>query len=64
VSDATKVMIESTVTATLTIRFENSTSGWKDKTGVTLAVEHVGQSRHPRPEPVRRTAPPVTTSSA
>jgi len=45
----------------VTIRLENSISGCNWRAGVRWPVEQLGQSEHPSPEPVRRTAPPVST---
>ncbi len=41
----------------------NSTSGWYDAGATSEVSVHRGQVSHPRPEPVRRTAAPVTTIS-
>ena len=61
---ARKTAIETTETATVTRRLANSTSGWNECCGGEPVLVARGQSGQPRPEPVRRTAPPVTTSSA
>ena len=49
---------------TVTRRLPNSTRLWNCTGGVRWPTEQSGQSLQPRPDPVRRTAPPVTTMSA
>ncbi len=45
-------------------RLANSIAGWSESGATTCPVEHVvGHWGQPRPEPVRRTAAPVTTST-
>ena len=51
----------STDTTPVTSRFTNSTIGWNCRGATRRSFSQVGQSLQPRPEPVRRTAPPVTT---
>ncbi len=46
------------------MRFPNSTSEWNWSGGVRWPWVQSGQSAQPRPEPVSRTAAPVTTMSA
>ena len=48
----------------MTRRLPNSTRPWNWRAGVRCPAEHEGQSLQPSPDPVRRTAPPVTTMSA
>ena len=48
----------------MTMRFPNSTRPWNWRAGVRWPTEHSGQSAQPRPEPVRRTAAPVSTMRA
>ena len=48
----------------MTRRLPNSTSPWNCSAEVRWPAEHSGQLLQPRPEPVRRTAPPVRTISA
>jgi hypothetical protein len=48
----------------VTIRFPNSISEWNWSGGVRWVFVHVGQSEHPSPEPVTRTAAPVSTIAA
>ena len=50
-----------TTRATVTIRLVYSIRGWMLMDPVTLPLKHVGQSGQPSPEPVRRTAAPVST---
>ena len=48
----------------VSVRLPNSMIGWIDiaewNSGVKLPGSHRGQVEQPSPEPVRRTAPPVT----
>jgi hypothetical protein len=37
-----------------------SIAAWRVETSMNFALLHAGQSAHPRPDPVRRTAAPVT----
>ena len=61
---ATATSTMATVMTTLTRRFPNSTQAWY-WSGATMLVEvHAGQSLQPSPEPVKRTAPPLTTPMA
>ena len=53
-----------TVMATLTRRLPNSTQAWNWSGATTLVEVHAGQSLQPRPEPVSRTAPPLTMATA
>src|SRR5580698_7535625 len=53
-----------TVSTTVTRRFPNSARPWNCNAGVRCPTEHSGQSAQPRPEPVRRTAAPVSTIRA
>src|ERR1700729_4008445 len=62
--DPKKAAITPTVKTTVTRRFPNSTSPWNWSAGVRWPTEHSGQSAQPRPEPVRRTAAPVSTMRA
>ena len=45
-------------------RFTNSTRAWYSRSATKRSSEQVGQSSQPRPDPVRRTATPVTTIAA
>ena len=42
------------------VRLVNSTRAWYSSGATSRSCSHVGQSEQPRPEPVNRTAPPVT----
>ena len=53
-----------TETSPVTVRFTNSTMAWYSHGATTRSSAQVGQSGQPRPDPVRRTAPPVTTMNA
>ena len=44
-------------------RLENSISAWAESWGTSAFAEHVGQCGQPRPDAVRRTRPPVVTTS-
>src|SRR5690625_3429735 len=48
----------------VSVRLPNSMIGWKDispwNSGVKDPGSHIGHCEQPRPEPVSRTAPPVT----
>ena len=57
---ATTTSTMATVMATLTRRLPNSTQAWNWSGATTLVDVQAGQSLQPRPEPVRRTAPPLT----
>jgi hypothetical protein len=48
----------------VTVRFTNSTMAWYSQGATSRSSEQVGQSGHPRPDPVIRTAPPVTMMKA
>src|SRR5271166_3846260 len=58
---ARKVTPTTTVMTTVTSRLPNSTRAWKCSGGVRCPVEQLGQSAQPSPDPVRRTAAPLTT---
>ncbi len=47
-------------TAPVTTRFPNSMTAWYCQGATTWLRAQVGQSGQPSPEPVRRTAAPVT----
>ena len=49
---------------TFTRRFPNSTQAWYCSGATMLVAVQLGQSLQPRPEPVRRTAPPLTIPTA
>src|SRR5271168_132724 len=59
-----KAAATATVSTTVTRRFPNSTRPWNCRAGVRCPTEHSGQSAQPSPEPVRRTAAPVSTMRA
>ncbi len=60
-SDPRTASITATESRPVNVRFTNSTMAWYS-TGATIRLfSQVGQSVQPRPDPVRRTAPPVTT---
>ena len=46
------------------MRFTNSTMAWYSSGATIRFSAHVGQSGQPSPEPVRRTAAPVTMMKA
>ena len=46
------------------VRFTNSTMAWYSSGATSWFSSQVGQSEHPRPDPVRRTAAPVTMMNA
>jgi hypothetical protein len=48
----------------VTMRLLNSMREWYCSGGVRRPFEHVGQSEHPSPEPVRRTAAPDSRIAA
>src|SRR4051812_330981 len=67
---AAGVRYASTAVTTLAItpkpemmRFEYSITAWAEPAGIRLPGSQFGQSVHPRPDAVRRTRPPVTTTS-
>ena len=68
-STATKTAIDAKTNTNVSKRFPNSIhacscpSAWWG-TGVYEPGVHSGQVGHPNPEPVKRTAPPVTTKAA
>ena len=45
-------------------RFTNSTMGWNSNSATNWSCSQVGQSEQPRPDPVSRTAAPLTTMVA
>src|SRR5699024_4748037 len=53
-----------TLSTPVRVRLPNSMSGWNVisawNCGVNCPGSHIGHSEQPSPEPVRRTAPPVT----
>ena len=55
-----------TATATTPVksRFTNSTRAWYSRSGTNRSSVQAGQSEQPSPDPVRRTAVPVTTMAA
>src|ERR1700727_1677693 len=63
-TEPTKAAATPTVRTMVTRRFPNSTRPWNWSAGVRCPTEHSGQSAQPRPEPVRRTAAPVSTMRA
>ncbi len=50
-----------TDTAPVTVRFTNSMRAWVSSGATIRPSAQVGQSGQPSPDPVTRTAPPVTT---
>ncbi len=50
-----------TDTSPVTVRFTNSTRAWYSSGATIRPSAQVGQSGQPSPDPVTRTAPPVTT---
>src|SRR5487761_2240060 len=58
---ATKVTIVTRTRVTVAMRFAYSMKGWICQEPLIRWRKQVGQSGHPRPEPVRRTAAPVRT---
>ena len=61
---STATTVATATSRPLTVRLPNSMKGWIDvaswNRGVNSPGSHSGQVEHPRPEPVSRTAPPVT----
>ena len=60
-SEPSAASATATDTTPVIVRFTDSTSALYWSGGTTLPRAQVGQSGQPRPDPVRRTAPPVTT---
>ena len=56
--------ITASATTPVNSRFPNSIRAWYSRSATNRSSEQVGQSSHPRPDPVRRTAAPVTTMVA
>ena len=60
---ATKVRTATATSTNVSSRLPNSIAAWKSSAprGVKSSSVHRGHVGQPSPEPVRRTAPPVTT---
>ncbi len=63
-SEPSTARMTATETSPVIDRFTNSTMAWYSQGATTRSRAHVGQSGQPRPDPVRRTAPPVTMMKA
>ena len=64
IQEPSTAAITARATTPVNSRFRNSISAWYSRSATKRSSEQVGQSSHPRPEPVRRTAAPVTTMVA
>ena len=63
-SEPSTAAITATDTSPVMSRLPNSIQPWNSASGTNRSCSQVGQSEQPRPDPVRRTAAPVTTIPA
>ena len=63
-SEPSTARMTATDTSPVISRFTNSTIGWNCSGATKRSCSHDGQSEQPRPDPVSRTAAPVTMMNA